>query len=188
MHNPKPDFMAESIPSDPVYSRNVLEMLAVANEYCVFVEQADDATTDDLCGFFQKICPLLYLKGALLPVIEPANPEANERFVTEEKWEMVFNSLRAKFQPSDEFWFADAAFEESPEILKASLAEHFTDIYQDLKDYLILYQKNSVAAKENAVAECRRLFASHWGIRISNVQKPLHHLIYPDLSETEDLF
>ena len=180
--------MPESIPSDPVYSRNVLEMLAVANEYCVFVEKADEYSADDIFGFFQKICPLLYLKGALLPIIEPGNPDANERFVTEEKWEMVFNSLRAKFLPSDEFWFADAAFEESPEILKASLAEHFTDIYQDLKDFLILYQRNSIAAKENAVAECRRLFASHWGIRIAYVQNPLHHMIYPDLPETEDLF
>lgn len=180
--------MAESIPSDPVYSRNVLEMLAVANEYCVFVEKADEYTKDELLGFFQKISPLLYLKGALLPAIEPAHPEANERFVTEEKWEMVFNALRAKFQPSDEFWFADAAFESSPDILKASLAEHFTDIYQDLKDFLILYQRSSLAAKENAVSECRRLFAANWGVRIANVQKALHFLIYPDIAETEDLF
>jgi len=163
-------------------------MLAVANEYCVFVEKADDYTKDELLGFFQKISPLLYLKGALLPIIEPAHPEANERFVVEEKWEMVFNSLREKFQPLDEFWFADAAFDASPEILKASLAEHFTDIYQDLKDFLILYQRSSIAAKENAVAECRRLFASHWGVRIANVQKVMHYLVYPDIPETEDYF
>lgn len=180
--------MAESIPSDPVYNRNVLEMLAVANEFCVFIEKSDDYTKEEVLGFLQKICPLLYLKGALLPMVEPAHPEANERFVTEEKWEMVFNSLRAKFQPADEFWFADAAFEESPEILKASMAEHFTDIYQDLKDFLILYQRSSLAAKENAVSECKRLFGNHWGVRISNVQKALHFLIYPDIAETEELF
>jgi hypothetical protein len=180
--------MTESIPSDPVYSRNVLEMLAVANEYCIFIEKTDEYSTEEVLGFFQKISPLLYLKGALLPLIVPAHPEANERFVTEEKWEMVFNSLRAKFQPSDEFWFADAAFETSPEILKASMAEHFTDIYQDLKDFLILYQKNSISSKENAVAECKRLFGNHWGVRIANVQKALHFLIYPDITETEDLF
>lgn len=180
--------MAESIPSEPVFSRNVLEMLAVANEYCVFIEKSDDFTTDELLGFLQKISSLLYIKGALLPIIEPSDPDANERFVTEEKWEMVFNALRAKFQPSDEFWFADAAFEENAELLKASMAEHFTDIYQDLKDFLILYQKNSIVAKENAVAECRRLFASHWGMRIANVQKALHHMIYPDNADIEDLF
>ena len=180
--------MAENIPSDPVYSRNVLEMLAVANEYCIFIEKSDGFTTGELLNFFQKISPLLYLKGALLPIIEPTNPEANERFVVEEKWEIVFNSLRAKSQPSDEFWFADAVFETSPEILKASLAEQFTDIYQDLKDFVILYQRNSIDAKENAVAECRRLFACHWGIRIANVQKALHSLIYPDIAETDELF
>lgn len=180
--------MADSIPSDPVYGRNVLEMLAVANEYCIFVEKTDEYTTEELYGFFQKISPLLYLKGELLPIIDPAHPEANERFVTEEKWETVFNSLWAKFQLSDEFWFADATFVANPEILKASLAEHFTDIYQDLKDFLILYQRNSIAAKENAVAECRRLFANHWGVRIANVQRALHYLIYPDNAETDDLF
>lgn len=179
--------MAESFPSDPVYSRNILEMLAVANEYCVFVEKADVYSTDELLGFFQKISPLLYIKGALLPIIEPSNPEANERFVTEEKWELIFNSLRIKFQPSDEFWSADTEFG-TPEILKGSMAEHFTDIYQDLKDFLILYQRSSIAAKENAVAECRRLFANHWGIRIANVQKAMHYLIYPDITESEYLF
>ncbi|MEI6749575.1 MAG: DUF5063 domain-containing protein [Bacteroidales bacterium] len=180
--------MENTIPSEPAYSRNVLEMLAVANEYCLFVEKADEYTKEDLLGFFQKICPLLYIKGALLPIIDPANPEANERFVLEEKWEIIFNSLRMKFQPTDEFWFADDTFDKSPEMIKGSLAEHFADIYQDLKDFVILYQRNSLAAKENAVAECRRLFTNHWGIRIVNMLNALHFLNYPTIKENDNVF
>lgn len=180
--------MENQIPSEPVYSRNVLEMLAVANEYCLFVEKADEYTKDDLLSFFQKICPLLYIKGALLPFVEPSNPEANERFVLEEKWEIIFNSLRTKFQPFDEYWYADDAFDRNAEMLKASLAENFADIYQDLKDFVILYQKNSLAAKENAVAECSLLFRNHWGIRIANMINALHFLNYPNIKESDNIF
>jgi len=180
--------MENTIPLEPVYSRNVMEMLAVANEYCLFVEKADEYTKDDLLGFFQKICPLLYIKGALLPLIQPFDPDANERFVLEEQWEIIFNSLRTKFLSSDEFYYEDDVFDKNAEMLKGSLAENFADIYQDLKDFVILYQKSSLLAKENAVAECRRLFKDHWGIHITIIQNALHFLNYPDIMESGNIF
>jgi hypothetical protein len=180
--------MENPIPAEPVYNRNVLEMLAVTNECCLFVENAENYTKDDLYGFFQKICPLLYLKGALLPFVDPSNPEANERFVLEEKWEIIFNILREKFQPYDEFCYADDALDKNAELIKGSLAEHFADIYQDLKDFVILYQRNSLTAKENAVAECRRLFMNHWGIRITITQNAMHLLNYPESKDPDIVF
>ncbi|MFA4852339.1 MAG: DUF5063 domain-containing protein [Bacteroidales bacterium] len=62
----------------------------------------------------------------------------------------------------------------------ASIAENITDVYQDMKDFIMLYQKGTHAAKENAVAECRRLFETHWGSRLVNALRALHHVVYTE--------
>ena len=64
---------------EPAYSIPVIDMLKVANEYCLFIEGIENFPTDELFVFIQKLIPLLYLKGCLLPEIFVDNPESNER-------------------------------------------------------------------------------------------------------------
>lgn len=163
--------------SSIVSSKNVMEMLTVANEYCHFVEKAHQYETKDILEYLQKISPLLYLKGCLLPDVDVQVPEANERFVTEENWEIIFNELRNKFKPNDEYWVIDHADFSFNEPDKASLADNLTDIYQDLKDFVLLYAKGTEAAKENAVHDCKLFFQTHWGYRLVQTQKYIHDLL-----------
>lgn len=168
----------ETIPNEPVYSRNVLEMLTVANEFCLFLEKADDRTKPELFNFLHKIGPLIYLKATLLPEIEPEDDEAIEHYVTEEQWEQMFNVLRNKFGDDDLFHFVDNHEKSHSDPVKGSLAECFTDIYQDLKDFVVLYQKPLKSFKENAVKECKHLFEIHYGYRLVNAQASLHYLLF----------
>lgn len=163
------------IPDLPVYSKHVLELITVANDYCMTMVKASESKKSALINYLLKVAPLLYLKTSLIPEVTVENPEANERFMTEEEWEGLFNTLRSRFGKEDEFWFVDPSMPDN-EIVKGSLAEHFTDIYQDLYDFLKLYQKNSVAAKENAVHEIRKNFIAYWGFRLVNAHRTLHHL------------
>jgi hypothetical protein len=165
------------IPNHPVYSRNVLEMITVANEFCMFMAKVEKYKSDEVFNYLQKISPLLYLKGALIPEIEASNPEANEKFVTSEEYELLFNELRKMFAKDDEFWFVDDLDREDNDPIKGSLAEHYADLYQDLMDFILLYQKNSLQSKENAVAEIKRLYNIRWGYRILTAQKALHKLV-----------
>lgn len=157
MQNPE-----EEILNEPVYSANVLEFLRVAHEYCLFAEGIFNKSAKDILDFYQKIAPLLYLKGLLLPDIKPEYPESTERYVTEEEWESIFAELRTKFGNYDEYWYSDPDNKDINDLIKASLSENMADIYQDLKDFVLLYQKGSRAAKEAAVAEVRQLFHSRW--------------------------
>jgi len=100
----------------------------------------------------------------------------NERFFTEEEWESLFNTLRNIFGKDDIFWFSD--LDSSDENIKGSMAEHITDTYQDLQDFLVLYQKNTLDSKENAVRELLNLFIDNWGIKLLRIQKPLHKLFF----------
>ncbi len=162
---------------DPIASRNVLEMLTVAHEYCLFVEKASEYKQEDILDYLQKISPLLYLKGTLLPDIQVEYPEANERYVTEEQWEAVFTPLRDKFGSLDQYWYHDYNDVDANDPIKGSLADNYADIYQDLKDFTLLYQKNSRAAKENAVAELRKLFVVHWGNRLVTAHRYIHYIL-----------
>ncbi|MBN2237147.1 MAG: DUF5063 domain-containing protein [Bacteroidales bacterium] len=157
-------------------SRSVLELLTVSHEYCLFIEKIDTYSKKDILNYFQKIIPLLYLKGSLLPDIEVADDSYVERYVTAETWEIIFNSLRNKIKPDDSYYFAE--FSDDTEATQGSIADNLTDVYQDLKDFEILYAKNTQTARENAVFECKKFFENHWGIRLLNAQKAIHQILF----------
>jgi hypothetical protein len=172
--------------SDPVYSQSALDMFTVANEYCIFVEKAVNYPKPDVLSYFQKILPLMYLKGALVPEIEVEYPEANERYVTLEQWQNVLNDLSALFAEDDKFLHCDPNPEDNEPLIR-SFAENLADIYQDMKDFVLLYSKEIHAARENAVYEIGRLFKSHWGHRVLLCQVHLHYLLHRDEIEEEEV-
>ncbi len=173
---------------NPVISRQVLEMITVAHEYCLFFEEAEKYPAQEIFAYFQKIGPLLYLKGAILPTGIKAEPEYMERFVTEEQWEGIFKSLREKFGEEDVYYVHNHNYDTE----EVSLADNLADIYQDMKDFVMLYQKAPITSKECAVAELQKLFENHWGLRVLQALGYVHGKIYrdsidPELFSDEDL-
>ena len=161
---------------DIVESGPVLEMLTVAHEYCTFFEQAEKYRVTDILEYFRKIAPLLYLKGSTLPEVAPGDDTFNERFVTEEQWEGVFKNLRNKFGSQDVYYALDHNYDS----VEASLADNIADIYQDMKDFVMLFQKNHLHSRRNAIAQIRSLMAAHWGLTLINALGAVHHLVFKD--------
>jgi len=174
-----------SIPDDPVYSRKVIEMITVANEYCLFLEKAEDYTKQELYQSLHKLAPLIYLKASLLPDIVVSDEDAIEHYVTEEQWETLFNILRNKFDLDDTYSYIDLHEKSHTDAKTGSMAENFTDIYQDLKDFVLLYQKPLKSFKENAVRDCKRLFETRYGFRLVTVHAALHHVMFSGEKEDE---
>lgn len=179
--------------NDPTLSRNVLEMAAVATEYCSFIESASGMEPNVALTTLHKFVPLLYLRGTLLPEIEPAYPEANERYVTEEQWDTVFLEMRALFDGMDEFLYTGENEFGEPASLTGSISEHLADVYQDLKDFVMLYKRADPAMRENAVAGCRQLFFERWGLRLARLLPVVHSRLYDETgnsmnSDYSDLF
>ncbi|HNS17966.1 MAG TPA: DUF5063 domain-containing protein [Bacteroidales bacterium] len=170
-------------PEEAYRSRQVIEFLTVANEYCLFLEKAQGYGKEKLLDFTSKISPLLYLKGTLLPPAETGEPGAGERFVTQEHWQTLFLMLHETLGADDLFWYATPESDGQVALVKASLAEHLADIYQDMKDFVLLYQKNLRNSQEIAASEIRLLFSSHWGIRIAQIQRHVHSLLHGEPDE-----
>jgi len=168
----------QKITDDPTYSRKVLEMITVANEFCLFLEKSQEYTLTEFLGFLQKILPLIYLKASLLPDIIVDDESFTEHYLTEEQWEAMFNDLRMKLTDCDIFYYVDHNRTNESEPIRGSISECVTDIYQDLKDFLLLYQKPLKAFKENAIRNCKYLFETRFGYRILDAQTAIHNYLF----------
>jgi hypothetical protein len=164
---------------DPVYSRNVVEFVAVANEFCKYAEHASELKGDELLKILQRILPLLYLKASLLPQLEPFFEDGNEKFVTESDWTAISDTLREKFGTADDYLEVfDDKIKETEGPVVSSISENMADIYQDMKDFLLLYQTGTGEVMNDAVWECRMNFENFWGQKLVNSMRAIHKFIY----------
>jgi hypothetical protein len=165
--------------SEPVYSRNVVEFVAVANEFCKYAEHASELKGDELLKILQRILPLMYLKASLLPQLDPFFEEGNEKFVTEADWTVINDTLKGKFGTANDFLEVfDEKINETVGPVVASISENMADIYQDLKDFLGIYQLGVEELSNDAIFECRQSFENYWGFRLVNSIRILHQLHY----------
>lgn len=165
--------------SDPVYSRNVIEFVAVANEFCKYTEHASELKGDELLKIMQRILPLMYLKASLLPQLNPYFEDGNEKFVKESDWIIIHETLKEKFGTADDYLeVPDEKLNESEGPVLSGISENMADIYQDIKDFLLLYQTGTVEVMNDAVWECRMNFEDFWGQMLVNSLRAIHKYIY----------
>lgn len=165
--------------SDPVYSRNVVEFVAAANEFCKYAEHSSEIKGDEILRILQRILPFLYIKASLLPDLESFFEDGNEKFVTESDWFRIHDTLREKFGTANDYMEVfDERMKVSEGPVTSSLAENMADMYQDLKNFLLLYQTGTSEVMNDAVWECRLNFENFWGQTLVNSLRAIHKFIY----------
>ena len=160
------------------------DLYVAATQYCTFVEHGAEFDKGQILDYMLKILPLLYIKGGLLNSGEADEVSAYEQCVTEEEYEAVFLLLKSKLESEDYFDTYDIQLGETQSI---SLCEHIADIYQDLKDFVLLYGKNTITARLSAAYLCNMRYACGWGKKILTVLPYLHMMLYKDESN-EDMY
>lgn len=171
-----------------IQSKSVLEFVTIANEYCLFLEEIEKYEARYLYAYLQKILPLLYLKGSLIPAIEVSDEDSNERFVTQEQWQEIYNNIKGKVLQDDKFLHLSNSDAKDDEIIKASISEYLADVYQDMKDFILLMQKNTISARENAINAVKLLFEHHWGAKVLNLNKAIHLVVFNQIETNDRLF
>jgi hypothetical protein len=165
--------------TDTVYSRNVIEFVAVSNEFCKYTEHASELKGDELLKIMQRILPLMYLKASLLPQLDPFFEDGNEKFVTEADWTGIHETLKEKFGTADDYLDVfDEKMRDSEEPVASSISENMSDIYQDIKNFLLLYQTGTGEVMNDAIWECRLNFENFWGQKLVNSMRAVHKFIY----------
>jgi hypothetical protein len=162
-----------------VYSGQVIEFVAVSNELCNFLEQARAFSRSDFVNKTRKILPLLYYKASLLPPTEAVFEDGTEKFVTEEDWQNVHDAILGKLGRYNDYpEVIDPVLRDTEDSVGGSIAENLADIYQDLKDFIMVYRLGTVDLMNDALWECVQHFDQNWGQKLLNSLRAIHNLIH----------
>jgi len=179
--------MSEEGLNSLVYSKNVIELITVANEFCSFLERSDEMESADFLSRLQKMLPLLYLKASLLPEFEFEADDDLEKYVTEVEYNLIQQKILAHTGAGDDYqevFIPGMQFSESA--LTSSIAENVADVYQDMKDLIMSFRTMNDEVMEQALWESQSNFAHVWGQKLVNCLRAVHNLIYSENNTDED--
>lgn len=171
-----------------VYSRDTIEFVTVAVQYCGYFESFEDVSEAELIDKLTKLLPLLYLKAALVPETDIINEEEEpEITVTEGDYSYISSKLYDVFQNNDaylEVFLQDMKYSDTP--ITASISEDLSDIYQDLKNFITVFERGVTDNMNDALYFCIENFKSYWGQKLVNVLRALHSLKYTIVNDNLD--
>lgn len=162
-----------------VYSREVVGFVAIAKEYCAFIENAASMEKVDFLARLQRFIPLIYLKGSLLPSCEAVGGNIAVDAMSEEEYNSTYFTIRQLLGEDDDYLevFDDQMqFREEPVV--HSMAEKSCDIYQDLKNFLLAYQHGLTEVMEEALWVLNENFELYWGKSCAGVLRAVHAAVY----------
>ena len=174
-----------------VYSKDAIEFVTVAVQYCAFLENFEEITETDLTDKLTKLLPLLYLKASLVPETDTVNDEEPEITVTEDIYNFITSKLYNVYVNNDtylEVFLQDMKYSETP--ISASISEDLADIYQDIKNFITIFERGITENMNDALYVCMENFKTYWGQKLVNVLRALHSIKYstePNALEDEDL-
>lgn len=173
--------------SQTIFDRNVIEFVTVAAEFCKFLEQAEGCKRIHFVDTALKILPLLYLKASMMPRCETLGDEAPESYVTEETYEIIRMNLAGILAEKDDYldvFVSDMKYSDQP--ITRYISEDLADIYQDIKDFIFVFQLGLNETMNDALATCQENFALYWGQKLVNTLRALHEVRYAAADDEEE--
>ncbi|MFA5329988.1 MAG: DUF5063 domain-containing protein [Prolixibacteraceae bacterium] len=170
-----------------VYSKNVIEFITVANEFCSFLEHSEDMESTDFLSRLQKLLPFLYLKTSLLPRFESGSEDDLEKFVTEMDYNVILQKVLDHTGANDDYqevFLSGMQFSETA--LTSSISENVADIYQDIKDLVMSFRTLNEDVMEQALSEMQTNFEQIWGQKLVNCLRAVHNVIYRENTDDDE--
>lgn len=170
--------------SQVIFDKNTVEFVTVAAEYRGFLERTRDAKRGIFVDTALKILPLLYLKASMIPPCERIGEFDPEAFVTEEDYELIRMAVAEVLGSKDDYlevFLPDMAYSDTP--IKKCISEDLADIYQDLKDFISVFQLGLNETMNDSLVICKEHFEEFWGQRLVNTMRALHDVKYNSTEE-----
>ena len=173
--------------SQTIFDKNVIEFVTVAAEFCAFLERAEGMKRKAFVDTTLKILPLLYLKASMLPKCETIGDEAPETYVTEEMYEVLRINLSDILAEKDDYlevFLPEMAYSDQP--IKKNISEDLADIYQDIRDFIFVFQLGLNETMNDSLAICQENFGMLWGQKLVNTLRALHDVKYNQEPDEEE--
>ena len=179
--------MSTQQPDSIVYSPTVIDFVTVAVKFCALLESEETVSREKWIDSMLKLLPLMYIKASLLPQTVEMNEESPEAFVKEEDYVRVAARVSTIMGEDDVYldvFVEDMKYSERP--ISAFVSENIADIYQDVRNFVSVYQYGLTNQMNDALLACRLNFKSYWGQKLINVLRPMHTLFYNDTTEISE--
>lgn len=167
-----------------VYGSETIEFVTVAVEYCIFLESFKEQKVEEFTDKLTKLLPLLYLKALLLPSISD-EAELAEEAVTEGDYNFILDKVTGvmgEYNDYLEVFVQDMRYSDEP--ILAHVAEGLADIYQDVRNFVAVYQRGEEESMYNALLTCMDNFKLYWGQTLVNVLRALHAVQFNSVGDT----
>ncbi len=162
-----------------IYAPVTLDFVTVSVEFCSFLESEKALNRQEWMITILRILPLLYVKATLLPLVDILMDDFPETFVTEQDYARVserISTLMGEDNVYLEVFKEDMKYSDRP--ISSFISEDIADIYQDIRNFVTVYQYGIEEAMSSALHVCRENFRLYWGQKLVNVLRALHALVY----------
>lgn len=173
--------------NSPAYSRATVEFVTVANQFVLFIEAPEAEGKIDFTDKLVKVLSLLYLKTSMVNIDISVSSVDLEKFVTEDDYNLITENIRQILGSDDDYlevFHDDMQLSDTPVLM--TISENLADIYQDLKDFVSIYQLGTTELMEESLLNCRKNFENYWGMRLLNAMRALHYIRFKSQSDDEE--
>lgn len=178
--------MTSSNDNHIVYAPVTLDFVTVSVEFCSFLEKMEVTSRTEWSEIMLRILPLLYVKASLLPPIIDLEDELAEVFVSHEDYMLIANQVASVLGEEDVYldvFVEDMKYSDRP--VSSFVSEDIADIYQDIRNFVSVYQHGLEETMINALKVISENFRLYWGQKLVNVLRPLHALLYKPLADID---
>lgn len=165
--------------NNPVNSKEVAEFVSLSKEYCELVETIDTTSLEEFVSKAHEMLLKLYMKAVHLPELDARYEDLIEHSVTEKEYEKNRRKINEKLGHYDSYHDINSPIRQtSGDPSDACISEDMSDIFQEIKDFSMLYNKGRKDLMHEAIWECKQSFKNYWGQRLTNSLRALHFLRY----------
>jgi len=167
----------DDIKGTGVYAPEVLEFVRAANDYCLWLEEADQSSALIFIKTSLGKLSRVYQHTVSMRETEPVMEGGNEKFVTEQDWSAIFQKVLNLLGSYNTYLrIADNDEFDRSDIVTHKISEDLADIYQDLKDFTLQYRQGIEEVMNDAVWEVMDNFENFWSEKLLNALKALNKL------------
>jgi len=164
---------------DSLIAPQTEEFIKLCRRYFEYIEKLPDRKISDFWTMQLRLLPEIYSGVSYLPPIEARYSSDIEKYVTEREYNNVFINLVTYIGAVDKFSdLSDLSHPGAVKVINASLSEMLTDIYQELKDFVMLYETGTLENMNDAIADCLDTFGQYWGVKLLTATRIIHVNLY----------
>jgi len=164
---------------DSLIAPQTKDFVRLCRKYFEYLETLPDKNISDFWHVQLNMLPKIYTGLFQLPKLKGCYSSDVEKYVTEREYNKTLTNLATYIGTLDKFTdFADLSHPGSVKVIETNLSEILTDIYQELKDFVFLYESGTIENMNDAIVECLDSFERYWGIRMLSATRIIHVNLY----------